>query len=95
MEDLLGSGNGNVMHALVESRSGLVHPGIGQTYQEDGDHPVTAANGATSNHHAMPWLWDSTSCQETTDRPHSLMPMVGSTYFWDVPSSHDADHARR
>ena len=56
MEDLLGSGNGNVMHTLVGSRSGLVHPGIGQTYQEDGDHRMTTANGATSSHHAMPWL---------------------------------------
>ena len=42
---------------------------------------MTTANGATSNNQAMPWLWDLTSCQETTDRPHSLMPMVGSTYF--------------
>ena len=95
MEDLLGSGSGNVvMHTLVESRSGLVHPGIGQTYQEDSEHPLTTANGATSNDHAMPWLKHSKSCQETTDRPHSLMPMVGSTYFWDGSSSHEADLER-
>ena len=82
------------MLACMGSRSGLVHLGIGQTYQEDGDHPMTTANGATSSHHAMPWLKDSTSCQETTDRPHCLMQMVGSTYFWDGSSSHEADLAR-
>ena len=83
------------MEDLLSSGIGLL-PGIGQTYEEDGDeyHPMTTANGATANHHAMPWLKHSKSCQETTDRPHSSMPMVRSTYFWDGSSSHEADLAR-